>query len=304
MKSSVSKIGKGVLLSILVLAIIISIPYVINHLVLGRNLPFNSSIAGTDDVERTWLVFWSNYLGCVISSIITFVVLFLTLKQNNEQNRKNREDAHNENSMLRDYQDKQFQYERAMKHVSEIRKAAVSMYHSQVNSNTDEIYTIISLDNPKDIDFKTVRTLLLSISNEVHRSYVEMQMLLSYDGIRDEKTDAQMELIQKMSDESFNYIRDLVHFYIMCMQSNIISDEALKAEIYKNSADNKERLKLPDHKNIWDIIIDENLMDIRKNRFIIVSKWNDEWIKIRDLYLISLRVLVNHYYMEAQSLIA
>ena len=36
MKSSVSKIGKGVLLSILVLAIIISIPYVINHLVLGR----------------------------------------------------------------------------------------------------------------------------------------------------------------------------------------------------------------------------------------------------------------------------
>lgn len=34
-------------------------------------------------------------------------------------------------------------------------------------------------------------------------------------------------------------------------------------------------------------------MDIRKNRFIITSKWNDEWKKIRDLYLRSLRVLVN-----------
>lgn len=291
------------IIALLVLIIIVSIPYLINHLVLGGHLPFDLSVAGTNDVEQSWLMFWSNYLGCVVSSIVTFIVLYLTLRQNNRQNSINREDAHNENAMLREYQDKRFQYEKAMKHVSEIRMSAVSMYHSVVNSSTDEIYSIITLDENKEIDFKHIRTLLISVLDDINRSYIEMQMLLSYEGIRDDETDKLMDVIKKMSDESYSCVQDLFKFFILYRHSYTISDEAMKTEIYKYSADNKERIKLPDYKFIWDIIIDEGLMDIRKNRSTIALRWHDEWAKINGLYLVSLRGLVNHYYKKAQSIL-
>lgn len=304
MNSAVGKIVKGILITILVLIIIVSIPYFINHLVLRGHLPCDPSIAGDNDLERSWLAFWSNYLGCIISSIITFVVLYLTLRQNNEQSRQNREDAHNENTMLREYQDKKFQYERAMTHVSDIRMAAVSMYHSLVNEKSDEIYSIITLDKNEEIDFKHIRALLLSVLDENKRSYIELQMLLSYDGTRNDKTEQLMEVIKKMSDESYQCIQDLVHLFILCRHSSETSRESIKSNIYKNSADNKERIKLPNYKLIWDIIIDEDLFDIKKNRPAIALKWHDEWTKVNDLYLVSLRGLVNHYFMEAQALIA
>lgn len=82
-----------------------------------------------------------------------------------------------------------------------------------------------------------------------------------------------------------------------------MSDEAIKTEIYKYVADKKDRIQLPNYKIIWDIIIEEGLVDIRKNQSSIALKWHDEWAKINDLYLVSLRELVSHYFQMAQSLI-
>lgn len=303
MRYHFKQIAKVAFIILATLTVLVSIPYVINYLVLGGHLPFNNSVAGSNDVEQAWLVFWSNYLGCVVSSIVTFVVLYLSLRQNNTQNNRNREEAHNENSLLREAQDKQIRYERAMRHVSEIRATATSMYHSVVNSTTDEIYTIITLDNYSEIDFKHIRTLLITALDEINRSYIEMQMLLSYDGTRDEETDKLMGIIKRMSDESYACVSDLVKFFILCKSSSTMSDEAIKTEIYKYVADKQDRIQLPNYKIIWDIIIEEGLVDIRKNQSSIALKWHDEWVKINDLYLVSLRGLVSHYFQMAQSLI-
>ena len=59
---------------------------------------------------------------------------------------------------------------------------------------------------------------------------------------------------------------------------------------------------IPDYKFIWNIIIENSLMDIKKNRFEIVSKWHDEWYKINQLLLFSLRELVNNYYKKSQEI--
>lgn len=291
------------LIALLTLTILIAIPHLINYLVLKGKLLFDLSRAGVDDVERSWLMFWSNYFGCVVSSIVTFVVLYLTLKQNNKENNKNREEAHKENSLLREYQDKTARYERFMRYVSEIRTAAVSMYHSIVNSSTDEIYSMITLDKGDEFDLKRMRGLLLSVLDDAKRSYVEMSMLLSYESAKDDEAERLMRSVEKTSDELYDCIRDLIGFYFLCRGSSEMSKEAIKAEIYKSSKQNETRVRLPDYKYIWDIIIDEKLMDIQKNRSTIAIRWHDEWLKAESIFQSELKELVSHYYKKAQEII-
>ena len=141
------------ILSVIFLVILMmSIPLVVNIMVLNNYSPFGLDLAGKTELERSWLNFWASYFGCVFSSIITFVVLYLTLRNNDIQNAKNREDAHNENILLRDVQNKRFQYDLSLKHVSEIRSAAVLMYLSLFNSKVDTIYTRILLDRIEEIN--------------------------------------------------------------------------------------------------------------------------------------------------------
>ena len=132
-----------------------------NFIVLNDHFPFGMDLAG--ETERSWLNFWASYFGCVFTSIVTFVVLYLTLLQNSIQNLQNREDAHKENQLLKDEQNKRFQYELSINHVSEIRSTAVLMYHSLVNSKVDTIYSRILLDRIDEIDIKELQSLLVSI---------------------------------------------------------------------------------------------------------------------------------------------
>jgi hypothetical protein len=72
--------------------------------------------------------------------------------------------------------------------------------------------------------------------------------------------------------------------------------------VYKYASEHTNRMVIPDYKYIWNIIIEKELMDIEKNRFEIVLKWHDEWHKINQLLLFSLRDLVKHYYDKAQEI--
>ena len=144
----------------LLICLFISVPYFINYLVQQNSIPFSSSLSGNNELERTWLVFWASYVGCVLSSAVSFIVLYLTLRQNDEENKKNREDAHFENTIIRESQDRLLKYQRASHYVTEIRKSAVAIYHSVNNSKTEEIYSCISLEDLDTIDFKMIRAKL------------------------------------------------------------------------------------------------------------------------------------------------
>lgn len=187
-----------------------------------------------------------------------------------------------------------------MHYVTEIRANAVTIYHSVNNSKAEDIYSCISLEKINEIDFKVIRARLLEIQDDSNRAYVEMEMLLSYGVGRDEETEKDMNMIKKLSDESYDCIRDLIWFYIECKHSQSVNQDIIRAEVYKYASEHEYRVAIPDYKHIWTIIIENNLMDIEKNRFEIVSKWHDEWHKINQLLLLSLRELVSHYYKKAQ----
>lgn len=288
------------ILSIISLAIIVmSIPFVANLIVLNNYSPFGMDLAGGTELERAWLNFWASYFGCVFSSVITFVVLYLTLRQNDIQNAKNRDDAHQENILLRDVQNKRFQYELSLKHVSEIRSIAVMMYHSLVNSKVDTIYTRILLDKIDEINVKEMQSLLLSVLDEVNKSYIEMQMLLAYAGERDSEVDKIMDLVKVVSDGAYDAVRDLIWILLLCSsKKNDLT--TYRAEVFKYAAENSKRFKVPNQKHIWEIIIDRNLFCLSESRFEIVMAWNDEWAKICDTYLVALRGLVNHFYKKTK----
>ena len=293
---------KPVLVICLLICVFIAVPYLINYLVIHNSLPFSSSLSGANEIERTWLVFWASYVGCVFSSIVTFIVLFLTLRQNDKQNRKNREDAHYENQLVRDSHERMLKYEQALLYVREMSSYAANMYHSVVNRKAEEVYSIIALDNIRDIDMSVIRTRLLEIQDDMNRSFIAMQLLLSYGSKPDDEADKLMNVIKMMSDASYDSIRDLIWFLIECKHTLSTNGETITAEVYKYASEHSDRIKLPDHKYIWEIIIENNLMDITANRFEIVSKWHDEWHKINQLYLVSLRGLVDHYYKKAQAI--
>ncbi len=68
---------------IIALISIISVPIILNF-VLQISFP-NIKIIGDAD---TWLGFWSAYSGSVIGSMITLFVLYKTLRQNQENHKK------------------------------------------------------------------------------------------------------------------------------------------------------------------------------------------------------------------------
>lgn len=279
--------------------VVISIPWFVNQIVLNNHLPFGIDLAGKSEIERSWLNFWASYFGCIFSSIVTFVVLYLTLRQNNIQNLQNREDAHKENQLLKEEQNKRFQYELSLKHVSELRSVAVLMYHSLVNSKVDTIYTRVLLDQIDEIDIKELQSLLMSVLDEVNKSYIEMQMLLSYAGDRDSEVDKIMDLVKAVSDEAYESVSDLLWLFFLCRMENQ-NEKTYRTEIFKYAAENAKRFKVPNQKHIWEIIIDKKLFNLMDNRHEIVMAWHDEWEKINDTYLVAIRGLVNHFYQKTK----
>lgn len=278
---------------------VICIPLVVNLIVLNNSNLFGVDLAGATETERSWLNFWASYFGCVFSSIVTFIVLYLTLRQNNSQNLQNREEAHKENQLLKEEQNKRFQYELSLKHVSEIRSVAVLMYHSLVNSKVDTIFTRILLDQIDEIDTKELQSLLMSVLDEVNKSYIEMQMLLSYAGDRDSEVDKIMDLVKAVSDEAYDTVSDLMWFFILCKMKNP-NEITFRTEVFKYAAENAKRFKVPNQKHIWEIIIDKKLFNLLDNRHEIVLAWHDEWEKINDTYLVAIRGLVNHFYQKTK----
>ena len=278
---------------------VICIPLVVNLIVLNNYNLFGVDLAGATETERSWLNFWASYFGCVFTSIVTFIVLYLTLRQNNSQNLQNREEAHKENQLLKEEQNKRFQYELSLKHVSEIRSVAVLMYHSLVNSKVDTIYTRLLLDQIDEIDTKELQSLLMSVLDEVNKSYIEMQMLLSYAGDRDSEVDKIMDLVKAVSDEAYDTVSDLMWLFILCKMKNP-NEMTFRTEVFKYAAENAKRFKVPNQKHIWEIIIDKKLFNLLDNRHEIVLAWHDEWEKINDTYLVAIRGLVNHFYQKTK----
>ncbi len=278
---------------------VICIPLVVNLIVLNNYNLFGVDLAGATETERSWLNFWANYFGCVFTSIVTFIVLYLTLRQNNSQNLQNREEAHKENQLLKEEQNKRFQYELSLKHVSEIRSVAVLMYHSLVNSKVDTIYARLLLDQIDEIDTKELQSLLMSVLDEVNKSYIEMQMLLSYAGDRDSEVDKIMDLVKAVSDEAYDTVSDLMWLFILCKMKNP-NETTFRTEVFKYAAENAKRFKVPNQKHIWEIIIDKKLFNLLDNRHEIVLAWHDEWVKINDTYLVAIRGLVNHFYQKTK----
>ena len=72
---------KKTLFIILVISTILIIPIAINFLLMLPT-PFKLNVLGS---KEDWLSFWGTYIGGIIASSVSFVILYLTLLQNKKE---------------------------------------------------------------------------------------------------------------------------------------------------------------------------------------------------------------------------
>ncbi len=69
------------------IAIVFVIPILLNY-TLPLSFSFVGSVIGGDDSTEVWLGFFGSYIGSIIGAVVTFMVLYFTIKSNKEENNK------------------------------------------------------------------------------------------------------------------------------------------------------------------------------------------------------------------------
>ena len=76
-------IKKNILIAFSLLVVLILIPVILAPILY---IPHVDSYFNYGGEESDWITFWGNYLGAVITGIISFVILWYTIKTNKEEN--------------------------------------------------------------------------------------------------------------------------------------------------------------------------------------------------------------------------
>jgi len=78
-----SSIIKYIIISLLLIAVLILLPVIIAPILHLSHVDAYFDYGGK---ESDWITFWGNYLGAVITGLISFVILWYTIKTNKEEN--------------------------------------------------------------------------------------------------------------------------------------------------------------------------------------------------------------------------
>ena len=161
----ISKSQRLKLLFFTVFVVILSLPMLINWLILQ---PSVVSYVGKD---VDWLMFWGSYIGAIISAGSAFVILYIQRMDNEAQNELNREDNKRENSDNRILQLNVLKYQQESHWLDNFRIASLDYCHT-FNSNDVIMVVNIMWDKPKDA-FELLKTLYnRMISTESRFSFV------------------------------------------------------------------------------------------------------------------------------------
>ncbi|MDE6722064.1 MAG: hypothetical protein K2J84_07955 [Bacteroidaceae bacterium] len=126
-----------------VVAIVIGMPIMVNVILL---IPAFLPVVG----ENThWLTFFGGYIGCLISTFVALFVLYRQLKQNQEENEKNRVANEEANEKNRKLQIKVLEYQQQMQWLHSFREAS-AQYVQIYNANDLIAIANVLIANPQE----------------------------------------------------------------------------------------------------------------------------------------------------------
>lgn len=109
-------------------------------------IPASVQIVGDN---TNWLIFWSNYLGAIISTLTTLFVLYRTLQQNQEENKNNRTANEQANEKNRQLQINVLKYQQQMQWLNSFRETS-AQYIQIYNANDLIAIANILIINPQE----------------------------------------------------------------------------------------------------------------------------------------------------------
>lgn len=285
-----------VILIVCAIVAIVLIPFLINWLVASDSPKWLLPIAGSGTAEAAWMGFWANYIGSIFAACVAFVVLYKTLKQNEIENIKNRNDAHAENVAIAKNQERQLRYEVARQHLFDVRNTLVDCYMALEQEKTNDLFWSLRQDEI-EIDLLAQRNSIAEIVDDENRAYYKLELLFPKPE-RNDKVVRIMTDIRKYSVESHMCLSDLVWLaqYYSDPELDLTNQAEIDDSVHKRGENQIKfnRLQKEGYKTIDKIIIENKWFDFEVEKDSILNAWQSARNKVNGYLLSSLNEL-NEY---------
>lgn len=251
---------------IIAIVAIVIVPIGMNYLIPIENNHF--TIFGTKD---NWFSFWSNYSGALISGLITLLVLYKTLKQNQDNFIEQKNHAEQLNREQKDFQLRILEKQRQQQWLEELKLKMIDdmeiLNYSNIENMTDRISIVGS-----NIELINEITLL---SKRIKGTKLSLRILYQ-DSFDSHESNQYRSAIEKIGQELIVILESFSSYLLMLevsvvetqfrignvqkMRNNDLTDLAMTIENgYKDFSDKRKKIR-----------------DIIKNYKPLIDKTNEE----------------------------
>lgn len=254
---------------IIAILIICTVPIGLNFLIPLENKYY--TIFGN---EETWFAFWSSYSGAVISGLITLFVLYKTLRQNQDNHKKQQVDSLELNRKQMNFQVKLMDYQNKNNWLNDLKNRLSSDLEILDFSNVEKLAFRISLVSSN-------KELMDDISNfEKKINATQNNLIILYNG----KFDSKERKHYKVTSD--NLVKNLIKI-IAAFRSYLVKMEVVIIETQSRI----DCIKDVPEMDITPLVImkEQGYKDFSKKREDIYKKM-ESYRKEADLIKVALRI--------------
>ena len=251
------------------------VPFLINKLVALSTPKWLMPVAGTDELQGVWIGFWASYLGSVLSALAAFVILYLTIKHNSEENEANRNNSEKQNADNLAFQQALSRYELGKQSLNDLRKICTNCYISISGPKVGMVYRVLSFD---EIALNEL-TPQIDIEEDLNRAFFMLSAFFPDKREQDKQERESLEAINNLSREIFACSTDMYYLLNLLTQSPFSLADLDKVIDAINNYEEKQKTKrlfspYEGYKYLWDIIHENSWNDVNLYRKQIVAACN------------------------------
>ena len=254
---------KEFLLILLGIVFILLVPFLINKLVASSTPKWLMPVAGKDELQGVWISFWASYLGSVLSALAAFVILYLTIKHNSEENEANRNNSEKQNADNLAFQQGLSRFGLGKQSINDLRDICANCYMSISGPKAGRVYRVLAMDEITSDELIPQK----DIEENLNRSFFMLKAFFPDPREQDEQERESIKAIDSFTRELFACSVDMYFFLSLFLQSPFFLSDLDKVDDAINKYAEKQLKKrvfspYDGYKYMWEIIRDNSWNDV------------------------------------------